>query len=100
MTGPRKRKKRVRYGDEDFDNENAPPTSIVKTEKESIFIKAEAQIHDCGTLVLGKTPLGSSNVAETEQRSSPVMDTAPPMAEAEVSLAELRLLHSDQASAP
>lgn len=85
VSGPRKRKKRVRYGDEDFDAENEPPTNLIKTEKESIFLKAEAELNKQDSLVLGKTPLGLSNAADDIKDSSPPAILGPPIAESKVS---------------
>ena len=73
VSGPRKRKKRVRYGDEDWDTENQPPPNIVKTEKDSIFVKAEAALDkQLSSVVLGKMPLGSLNGVEIPKEPSPL----------------------------
>ena len=42
--GPRKRKKRVRFGEEDSDQENQPPQGMPRTEGESIIAKVEAEL--------------------------------------------------------
>ena len=84
ISGPRKRKKRVRYGDADWDAENEPPANIIKTEKDSIVIKAEAELNNRNSLVLGKTPLGLSNAAEPSRDSSPSEASGPPIAESKV----------------
>ena len=84
-SGPRKRKKRVRYGDEDWDTENDPPANIIKTEKENIFTKAEAELNNQGSLVLGRTPLGPSNAVEEVRDASPADSASPPIAEAKAS---------------
>lgn len=85
MSGPRKRKKRVRYGDEDWDSENQPPSNIAKTEKESIFLKAESATDNQPSVVLGRVPLGVSNAAEAPEASGPVIDASPPIALEKVS---------------
>ena len=84
VSGPRKRKKRVRYGDEDWDTENQPLSSVPKIEKEAIYEKAEAKLNDSGPLVLGRQPLGLSNEAEPALSLSPTNEIGPPIAGAKV----------------
>ena len=59
--GPRKRKKRVRFGEEDSDQENQPPQSMPRTEGDSITAKAEAEMCAQPLGVLGSSLLLDSN---------------------------------------
>lgn len=91
VSGPRKRKKRVRYGDDDWDAENQPPANVTSTEKDNIVIKAEAELSKQNSLVLGKAPLGSSNAADPSRDASPPEASGPPIAECKVLLYSCRV---------
>ena len=65
--GPRKRKKRVRFGEEDSDQENQPPQSMPRTDGDSINAKAEAELCAPPLGVFGSGFLLDSNLCPDTQ---------------------------------
>ena len=100
VSGPRKRKKRARYGDDDWDTENEPPAIIIKPEKDSIVGKAEAELNNQKTLVFGKTPLGLSNTADLSRDASLPGTSSPPIAECKVPFCSIRTLCAQEVGVP